>query len=111
MHHLIGCVGESDHSPLAQHRKATRWPDGSHPMSTCSQSARDDSPTAIAALVALVRPGECVYVLQVPEIVIPPGFVRNKKRQRRSNGRRAERAIPGCGADMLTLGDADAPRC
>jgi predicted GNAT family acetyltransferase len=36
-------------------------------------SARDDSPAALAALAELVRPGEQVYVLQVPDIVTPPG--------------------------------------
>lgn len=35
-------------------------------------SARDDGQAALSALVALVRPGEQVYVLQVPEIVVPP---------------------------------------
>ena len=38
-------------------------------------SARDDSPAALAALSALVRPGEQVLLAQVPEIVIPPGLV------------------------------------
>src|SRR5688572_14955094 len=38
-------------------------------------SARDDSPDALAALAELVWPGEQVYVLQVPDIVTPPGCV------------------------------------
>jgi predicted GNAT family acetyltransferase len=37
-------------------------------------SARDDAADAQAALVALVRPGERVYILQVPAIVVPPGL-------------------------------------
>lgn len=37
-------------------------------------SARDNSPEALAALAALVDPGEQVYVLQVPEIVPPPAL-------------------------------------
>src|SRR5262249_60327938 len=38
-------------------------------------SARaDDDPEALEALAALVAPGETVYVLQVPEIRIPPGL-------------------------------------
>lgn len=35
-------------------------------------SARDDSPEALAALAGLIGPGECVYVLQVPTIAVPP---------------------------------------
>ncbi len=38
-------------------------------------SARDDSLEAAAALVGLVKPGESVFILQVPEIVVPPGLV------------------------------------
>ncbi len=35
-------------------------------------SARDDSPQSLLALSQLVRPGESVYVLQVPSIALPP---------------------------------------
>ncbi|HEY0341497.1 MAG TPA: GNAT family N-acetyltransferase [Steroidobacteraceae bacterium] len=38
-------------------------------------SARDDSPEAAAALVVLVKPEESIFILQVPEIVVPPGLV------------------------------------
>src|SRR5512135_2325456 len=41
-------------------------------------AARDDSPAAIAALAALVRPQEAIVVLQVPPIVIPPDLVEVK---------------------------------
>src|SRR3569833_1062919 len=41
-------------------------------------AARDDSTAALAALAALVQPGEEVFVLQVPGIVIPPGLVEVK---------------------------------
>jgi predicted GNAT family acetyltransferase len=34
-------------------------------------SARDDSAAALAALAALVQPGEQVYLLQAPEILVP----------------------------------------
>ncbi|GLQ49921.1 GNAT family N-acetyltransferase [Dyella flava] len=34
----------------------------------------DDRPESLAALAALVSPGESVYVLQIPEIVVPPGL-------------------------------------
>ncbi|MDE2496207.1 MAG: GNAT family N-acetyltransferase, partial [Xanthomonadaceae bacterium] len=37
-------------------------------------SARDDSPAALDALAGLVEPGEHVYVLQVPEIAVPPAL-------------------------------------
>jgi predicted GNAT family acetyltransferase len=42
-------------------------------------SACDDSPAALAALADLVRPGEQVFVLQVPPIVMPPGCVAVKE--------------------------------
>lgn len=43
-------------------------------------SARDDhDPAALAALARLVRPGERVFVLQVPEIAVPPGLVAVKR--------------------------------
>jgi len=35
-------------------------------------SARDDGADAQAALAALVRPGERIYILQVPAVVVPP---------------------------------------
>lgn len=37
-------------------------------------SACDDSDGALGALAALVRPSEQVYILQVPEIALPPGL-------------------------------------
>lgn len=43
-------------------------------------SARDDrDPAALAALAGLVRPGERVFVLQVPELAVPPGLVAVKR--------------------------------
>jgi predicted GNAT family acetyltransferase len=36
-------------------------------------SARDDSPAAQAALAELMLPGDQVFVVQVPEIAVPPG--------------------------------------
>jgi hypothetical protein len=38
-------------------------------------SACDDSAAALFALAALVKPGERVFVLQVPEIVVPSDLV------------------------------------
>ena len=72
-------------------------------------SARDDSPEAIAALATLVRPGEIVYLLQVPDIVIPPGFVTIKE------GKGVQMVVTRRGLfeaareDILTLGNEDAP--
>jgi predicted GNAT family acetyltransferase len=37
-------------------------------------SARDDAADAQTALAALVRPGERVYVMQVPAVVVPAGL-------------------------------------
>ena len=37
-------------------------------------SARDETPEAAVALADLVNPGESIFVLQVPGIVVPPGL-------------------------------------
>lgn len=37
-------------------------------------AAAGDDPEALAALAALVAPGETVFLLQVPPIVVPPGL-------------------------------------
>ena len=37
-------------------------------------AAVDDTPAALAALAALVRPRETIFLVQVPEVVVPPGF-------------------------------------
>ena len=73
-------------------------------------SARDDAPEAVAALADLVKPGEMVFLLQVPQIVVPAALVQ-------------VRAAPGVqmiatrsltsgttgGDDILMLTDRDAP--
>src|SRR5258707_15839898 len=41
-------------------------------------SACDDTAEAIAALASLVKPEETIFILQVPEIVIPSGLVEIK---------------------------------
>ena len=38
-------------------------------------SACDDTPAALAALTELVQPGERVYLLQVPDIIVPAGLM------------------------------------
>jgi predicted GNAT family acetyltransferase len=71
-------------------------------------SSRDDSPAALDALVALVEPGEHVYVLQVPEIAVPSALHATKT----AIGVQmvAARSIDSAPADdIVVLGDADAP--
>jgi len=71
-------------------------------------SACDDSPAAQTALGEIVRPGESVYVLQVPAIVIPPGLapIREAKGVQMIATRGA--SFEAVGEDILTLGDTDA---
>lgn len=38
-------------------------------------SACDDTPAALTALTELVQPGERVYLLQVPDIIVPAGLM------------------------------------
>ncbi len=72
-------------------------------------SACDDTAPALAALAALVQPGEHVFVLQVPEIVVPPGLVAVK--EAKGVQMTATRSIrpPATQADILKLADVDAP--
>ena len=72
-------------------------------------SARYDTPQALAALAALVGAGERIFVLQVPEIVVPPRLVAVKE----AKGVQliATRSTPGAQGheDFLELTDVDAP--
>lgn len=71
-------------------------------------SACDDSDAALDALARLVRPGEPVFVLQVPAIAIPPGVAATrlaKGVQMVAAGRIAAEPGPD---DVVPLGDADA---
>lgn len=72
-------------------------------------SPRDDSPEALAALAELVRPGESVYLLQVPQIDIPPGLI--PVREAKGVQMIAPPGTPfeSAGDDMLSLSDSDAP--
>jgi predicted GNAT family acetyltransferase len=72
-------------------------------------SARDDTATALTALAALVRPGERVFVLQVPDIVVPSGF--GVIKAARGVQMIATHSVPAeTGTeDIVTLTDADAP--
>src|SRR5579862_8044858 len=72
-------------------------------------SARDDSPEALEALGALLRDGEIIYVLQVPEIIVP----KNLTVLRKAQGVQMVAApnvsfAPGTG-NIVPLDDGDAP--
>ena len=67
-------------------------------------SARDDSHEALTALASLVAPGERVFVLQVPDIVVPAGLVATKRaRGVQLVAARNVRADSG-GEDIVQLG-------
>src|SRR5579859_2170307 len=72
-------------------------------------SPRDETPEAVAALTALVRPGETAVLLQVPDNVIPPGFgvAKAAKGVQMVAARRVQQKPTRL--EILSLGDADAP--
>ena len=72
-------------------------------------SSRDNTPESLAALCALVSPGERVYVLQVPDIVLPAGLA--AVRRARGVQMVATRSVSAepMNSDIMTLTDADAP--
>jgi len=71
-------------------------------------AARDESPAALAALAELVQPGERVFLLQVPDIVVPAGLVAVKAA--RGVQMVATRSIPATMEDdIVQLTDEDAP--
>lgn len=72
-------------------------------------SARDDTAAALTALAELVRPGERIFLLQVPDIVVPPGLVPVK--EAKGVQMVATRSVPAMAADddITELTDADAP--
>jgi predicted GNAT family acetyltransferase len=72
-------------------------------------SARDDSIEALNAMAELVKPGEHVYVLQVPEIAIPSALRATKTAL--GVQMLATHSIPAEAGneEILPLGDADAP--
>jgi len=71
-------------------------------------SACDDTPAALAALTELVRPGERVYLLQVPDIIVPAGLmtIRAARGVQMIATRRMEMAMAD--DEVVALGDADA---
>jgi predicted GNAT family acetyltransferase len=72
-------------------------------------SACDDTPQALAALAALVGPGEQVFELQVPEILVPPGLIAVKEAKGVQMVATRRVAAAGPHEDCVTLADADAP--
>ena len=72
-------------------------------------SACDDTAAALAALTDLVQPGERIFILQVPDILVPEGFVPVKAA--RGVQMIATRRMHDAGADagLVQLTDADAP--
>jgi predicted GNAT family acetyltransferase len=72
-------------------------------------SSRDATPEALAALAELVRPRESVFLLEVPEIVIPPGLA--EARAAKGVQMVATRSVPteAPRSDIVRLTDADAP--
>jgi predicted GNAT family acetyltransferase len=74
-------------------------------------SARDDGDASQAALSALLQPGDTVYVLQVPRILLPPTLT--LVRAARGVQMVALRAMQAADVDgpeqVIPLGDADAP--
>jgi predicted GNAT family acetyltransferase len=73
-------------------------------------SARDDTSAALTALTELVRPGERIFVLQVPDIVVPPRLapVKAAKGVQMIATRSVRSAAPD-DDDIAELTDADAP--
>jgi predicted GNAT family acetyltransferase len=72
-------------------------------------SACDDSAPALNELAVLVQPGEQVYILQVPPIVVPPGLIAIKRAEGVQMIRTRAAPAPIAHADILPLTDADAP--
>jgi predicted GNAT family acetyltransferase len=72
-------------------------------------SARDDTMQALTALADLVQPGERVFVLQVPEIIVPPALVAVK--EAKGVQMLATRGAPALAGqeDIVKLTVADAP--
>ncbi|WP_329742345.1 GNAT family N-acetyltransferase [Dyella sp. A6] len=71
-------------------------------------SACDDSTEALAALAALVDPGQQVYQLQVPAIAIPPALVATKQAWGVQMVATAPLAPAADTSGMVLLGDTDA---
>lgn len=72
-------------------------------------SACDETPAALAELSNLVRPGERIYLLQVPDIVAPAGLVPIKAAKGVQMVATRSIRTTGVGDDIVELTDADVP--
>ena len=72
-------------------------------------SACDDSAAALTALTDLVQPGERIFILQVPDIVVPDGFVVVKAAKGVQMVATRRIPAPSVDEDLVQLTDADAP--
>lgn len=72
-------------------------------------SACDDTAAALTALAELVQPGECIFLLQVPDIVVPDGLVTVKAAKGVQMIATRSAAAVTADEDIVELGDADAP--
>src|ERR1700730_13027196 len=72
-------------------------------------SACDDTPAALAALAALVKPEESVFLFQVPEILIPPGLVEVRVGKGVQMVATRSMTVESTRSDIVMLGDNDAP--
>ena len=72
-------------------------------------SACDDTPEAAVALAELVRPGESVFVAQVPGVVIAPGLVEAKAAKGVQMVALRNTRFDASEGDIELLTDADAP--
>ena len=79
-------------------------------------SARDDSAEAVAALADLVKPGESAFILQVPTVVFPPGFIEVKAAKgvqmvltAGTKGAGGGQDVDSRDAEIVTLTEQDAP--
>lgn len=71
-------------------------------------SACDDTAAALTALTDLVQPGEHIFLLQVPDIIVPTGLVPAKAAK--CVQMVATRSVPAAADDdIVELTDADAP--
>jgi predicted GNAT family acetyltransferase len=72
-------------------------------------SSREDTAAAVAALADLVNPQETIFILQVAQIVIPPGFVVVKAATGVQMVATATMTPETNCGDILVLTDEDAP--
>jgi predicted GNAT family acetyltransferase len=72
-------------------------------------SACDDTPAALAALAALVKPEESVFLLQVPDILMPPGLVEVRMGKGVQMVATRSMTVESTRSDIVMLGDYDAP--